>query len=108
MKQETLTFLETHKSATPSKWREDAEWRQANASWLLHSQRIAVKVLLKMKELHLTQQALAERMSCTQQYISKILKGTENLSLDTITRLENALQIDILAPEADCCIEPTR
>jgi plasmid maintenance system antidote protein VapI len=40
--------------------------------------------------------ALAERMNCTQQYVSKILKGTENLSLDTMDRLERALQINLI------------
>jgi antitoxin component HigA of HigAB toxin-antitoxin module len=96
MKQKTLEFLEAHQSENPSKWREEAEWRRKNASWLRHSQQIAVKVLLKMKELHLTQRALAEKMGCTQQYVSKILKGNENLSLDTITRLEHALHIELL------------
>ena len=96
MKKETLEFLEAHQSETPSKWREEAEWRRANWSWLRHSQKIAVKVLLKMKEQGLTQKALAERMGCTQQYVSKILKGTENLSLDTLTRIENALGISLI------------
>ena len=100
MKQKTLEFLEAHQSETPSKWREEAEWRRENASWLRHSQQIAVKVLLRMKELHLTQKALAERMNCTQQYVSKILKGKENPSLDTMTRLEDALGINLVYPEA--------
>jgi antitoxin component HigA of HigAB toxin-antitoxin module len=100
MKEKTLEFLETHKSETPSKWREEAEWRRDNASWLRHSQHIAVTVLLKMKELNLTQKALAERINCTQQYVSKILKGKENLSLDIISRLESALQIKILLSDS--------
>ena len=99
MRQKTLEFLEAHQSDTPSKWREEAEWRRENASWLRHSQQIAVKVLLRMKELHLTQKALAERMNCTQQYVSKILKGKENLSLETMTRLEDALGINLVYPE---------
>ena len=99
MKQKTLEFLEAHQSETPSKWREEAEWRRENASWLRHSQQIAVKVLLKMKELQLTQRALAERMNCTQQYVSKILKGKENLSLDSMTRLEEALEIRLVYPQ---------
>ena len=45
----------------------------------------------KMEELGLTQTALAKRMNCTQQYISRILKGQENLSLETIARLEDAI-----------------
>ena len=94
MKKKTQEFLEAHKSETPSKWREEAEWRRDNWSWLRHSQKIAVKVLLQMKQEGLTQKALAERMDCTQQYVSKILKGKENMSLDTLTKLEDALSIN--------------
>ena len=101
MKKNTLEFFETHQSETPSKWREEAEWRRDNWSWLQHSQRIAVKVLLQMKALGLTQKVLAERMQCTQQYVSKILKGKENMSLDTLTRLENALGIRFILDERD-------
>ena len=97
MIQKTLEFLEAHQSETPSKWREEAEW-------LRHSQQIAVKVLLKMKELHLTQKALAERINCTQQYVLKILKGKDNLSLDTMTRLEEALEISLVYPVVEVCV----
>lgn len=96
MKENTREFLEAHQSLTPSKWREEAEWRRENWSWLQHSQKIAVKVLVKMKQDGLTQKALAERMGCTQQYVSKILKGTENMSLDTLTKLEGALGIKLI------------
>ncbi|MCR5851744.1 MAG: helix-turn-helix transcriptional regulator [Bacteroidaceae bacterium] len=96
MKNKTLEFLESHKSKTPSKWREEAEWRRDNWSWLQHSQKIAVKVLMQMKQEGLTQKALAERMNCTQQYVSKILKGQENLSLDILSRLEDALGICLI------------
>lgn len=96
MKNATLEFLEAHQSETPSAWREEAEWKRDNWSWLQHSQKIAATVLLQMKELGLTQKVLAERMGCTQQYVSKILKGKENMSLDTLTRLENALGIQFI------------
>ena len=96
MKQKTLEFLEAHQSGTPSTWREEAEWRRDNWSWLRHSQMIAAKVLLQMKQKGLTQKALAERMNCTQQYVSKILKGKENMSLDTLTKLEDALGIGLI------------
>jgi len=66
MKKETQEFLEAHQSETPSTWREEAEWRRDNCPWLRHSQKIAVKVLLQMKQEGLTQKALAERMDCTQ------------------------------------------
>ena len=97
-----MTFdkiLKAHQSWTPSKWREEAEWRHDNWSWLQHAQMIAAKVLLQMKQEGLTQKALAERMDCTQQYVSKILKGRENLSLDTLSKLENALGINLICDD---------
>ena len=99
MKKKTQEFLEAHQSETPSKWREEAEWKRDNWSWLRHSQKIAVKVLLQMKQEGLTQKALAERMNCTQQYVSKILKGKENMSLDTLSKLEDALGINLIYDE---------
>ena len=79
-----INKLEAHESKTPSRWREAAEYRQANKSWLRHSQRIAMLMLDKMDELHLTQTELARRMGCSQQYVSKILRGKENLSIETL------------------------
>ena len=35
-------------------------------------------------------------MGCSQQYISKVLKGRENLSIETIFKIEDALQLHIL------------
>ena len=47
-------------------------------------------------ELGMTQRALAEKMNCTQQYISKMLKGQKNMSLETICKIENTLGIEII------------
>ncbi|MCR5574608.1 MAG: helix-turn-helix transcriptional regulator [Bacteroidaceae bacterium] len=100
MRKKTLDYLESHQSEKPSSWREEAEWRRDNWSWLRHSQRIAVMVLLQMKRLNLTQNALAERMGCTQQYVSKILKGKENMSLETLSKLEDALGISLILDDS--------
>lgn len=97
-KEEIIKNLQQHQSTTPSKWRENAEWRLANKEWLRYSQHIAMMMLDKMEELGLTQKSVAERMGCSQQYISRILKGTENLSIETISKIENALNLSILDP----------
>ncbi len=97
-REETILKLNEHRSETPSKWRENAEWCMANKSWLRYSQRIAMMMLDKMEEIGLTQKALAERMGCSQQYISHVLKGSENLSIETISKIEAALQLKILEP----------
>ena len=88
--------LNEYKSSTPSKWKEEADFRVANKSWLRYSQHIAMMMLDKMEELNMTQKALAEKMGCSQQYVSKILKGRENLSIDTLCKIENALQLTLL------------
>ncbi len=90
--------LREYSSATPSRWRVTAAERRKNRDWLRYSQYIAMRMLDRMEELGLTQKALAEKMDCSQQYVSKVLKGTENLSIETISKIENALGLQILAP----------
>lgn len=90
--------LSAYKSSTPSRWREKAIERQKNREWLRYSQNIAMMMLDKMEELGITQKAVAERMGCSQQYISRVLKGTENLSIETIFKIESALGLQILEP----------
>jgi len=92
------TRLRAHSSATPSQWREKAEARRVNREWLRYSQRIAMMMLDKMEELGITQKLVAERMGCSQQYVSRVLKGTENLSIETISKIESALGLQILEP----------
>ena len=89
-------YLKTHQSSTPSHWREDAQWRRDNDYWLKYTQRITIQVLQAMDEQSVTQAVLAKRMGCTQQYVSNLLKGSSNMTLETICRLEKALKLDIL------------
>ena len=49
-----------------------------------------------MDQQAVTQTELAKRMGCTQQYVSNLLKGSSNMTLETIARLENALSIDLV------------
>lgn len=95
----TVDRLKGYQSETPTKWREAASERRANKDWLRYSQQIAMKMLDKMESVGMTQKHLAEVMGCSQQYISKILKGRENLSLETLSKIEAALGISILQTE---------
>ena len=98
----TIKKLEEHSSSTHSKWREEAQMRQENKSWLRYSQQIAMEMLDRMEFLNITQKVLAEKMGCSQQYVSKILKGRENLSLETISKIESALQMDLMTVCSEC------
>lgn len=94
---EIISNLKKHQSSTPSKWRENAEWRIANKSWLRYSQHIAMMMHDKMEELKMNQKQLSELMGCSQQYVSKVLKGQENLSLETLSKIERCLKIQIFS-----------
>ena len=89
--------LRKYQSPTASRWREEAEWRLANRAWLRRSQAIAVKILDKMDEMQWTQAQVAERIGCSQQYVSRIVKGSENLTLEMISKIEDALDIKIFS-----------
>ena len=60
---------------------------------------IAMLMLDRMEELGMSQKQLAEKMNCSPQYISKVLRGQENLSLETLTKIENALEISLIKGE---------
>lgn len=89
-------FLNNNQSATPSKWREAAEWRRKNEKWLKYARVITMKTMQAMDKQSVTQSLLAERMGCSQQYVSNLLKGSSNMTLETIARIETALNIDII------------
>ena len=77
-------------------WLEDAKWRQANADWLDLSAAIAIKILRYLREHKITQKELADRLGFSPQYMSKIVKGSENLTLETICKIQKALGITLI------------
>jgi transcriptional regulator with XRE-family HTH domain len=83
-------------SDQPSDWKAKAKFRRDNRDWLKKSAAIAVRVLAALKAQNLSQKVLAERMSISPQQISKIVKGQENMTLETISNLEIALGIQII------------
>ncbi len=64
---------------------------------LRESRKIALKVLMKLDELGMKQRELAELMQVSPQQISKIVSGNENLTIETQIKLQNILNIPILA-----------
>ena len=79
-----------------TEWIKEATFRQENEYWLDVSFDIAFAVLRTLRKKELTQRDLAELMGCSPQYISKILKGSENLTLETICKMEKVLQIKLI------------
>ena len=51
-------------------------------------------VLLRMKELGMTQTELAKRMNASRPYVVKVLHGDVNITLGSAARFAKALQLD--------------
>ncbi|WP_353720467.1 helix-turn-helix transcriptional regulator [Dyadobacter sp. 676] len=79
-----------------TEWIKEATFRQENRYWLDVSGEIALAVLRNLRKTGKTQKDLAELMGCSPQYVSKILKGSENLTLETICKMEQVLQIKLI------------
>ena len=64
---------------------------------LRESQQIALKVLTKLDALGWSQKDLAKAMNVSPQQVSKIVSGKENLTIETQIKLQNILDIPVLA-----------
>lgn len=76
-------------------WIEKARYRRENRAWLRKSQRIAVRILSVLNEKGMQQKELAEAMDVSPQQVSKIVKGKQNLTLETISKLEAVLGVKL-------------
>ena len=88
-------------SDRPSGTVERNKERIKNRAMLRESRKIAYKVLVRLDVLDWSQKRLADEMGVSAQYISKIVQGKENLTLDTLIKLQNILDIPILASYND-------
>jgi transcriptional regulator with XRE-family HTH domain len=80
-----------------SNYLQNAKFRIENKKWLSYSSNIALRVLAALEESEeMTQKTLAEKVGVSPQYINKVLKGQENLSLQTIAKLSEALNMELI------------
>jgi len=79
-----------------SKWLDEAKYAEENEAWLEKSAQIALKILRHLRENKISQVELSRRLGVSAQYVSKIVKGRENLSLETICKIEAALEITLI------------
>jgi len=77
------------------RWVEKAKWRKEHKDWLKKSALIALTILRKLRDIGMSQKDLAEQLNVSAQQVSKILKGRENLTLETISKLEGVLGIEL-------------
>ena len=109
--QKTIDYLKAHAYGEPGAWKKQAQTDLEEWDWKQYSFQIAIKARSVMAQKGITQKQLAEAMGCTQQYVSLILKGNLNLTLETISKLEKSLGFDLigqalLAPAGQYRIPP--
>lgn len=92
-KEKFLKLVSTEKTSTVNKIKE----RIKNRAMLRESQQIALKVLVKLDELKWSQKVLAEKLLVSPQQVTKIVSGKENLTIETQIKLQNILNIPVLA-----------
>lgn len=92
-KEKFLALVSNEKADTLERNRE----RIKSRAMLRESQQIAIKVLMKLDELGWSQKDLANKMEVSPQQITKIVSGKENLTIETQIKLQNILNIPVLA-----------
>ena len=74
----------------------EAAFRKENKEWLRKSAKIALAVRRALRLQGMSQQDLAAKMGLSPQYVGRILKGQENLTLETISKLEAAIDMPLV------------
>jgi len=97
-KSKAIQFLEEHESQTPSKFEDEARWRQENEIWLRMSRSVALALIDYMQTNNLSRASMANKLGVSQQYLSRILSGTENFSFKSVAKIEAALGVTCLEP----------
>lgn len=92
-KENFLKLVSKEKSVTLA----NVKVRIKDRAMLQESQKIALKVLLKLEEMQWTQRDLAKALAVKPQQITKIVSGKENLTIETQIKLQTILDIPVLA-----------
>lgn len=95
-RQEILDKLNQIIVDEPNKWLEEADYRFENKAWLRKSQAIALKILTHIHANGISQKELAERLNVAPQQVNRWVKGGENFTLETISKIEIALGIELI------------
>jgi transcriptional regulator with XRE-family HTH domain len=96
MKTKNLENFQKLVSNEQSDWLDKFLYYKANKSWLDKSAMVAVNVLEALKAKGWSQKDLAQKMKVSAQQVNKILKGQQNLTFETISKLETALDISLM------------
>ncbi|MEQ8477312.1 helix-turn-helix transcriptional regulator [Fulvivirga sp.] len=84
------------KPAPEGGWKDKVRFRNENKGWLKKSSAIALRILEELDSRGWSQAKLAREMKVERQMVNKIVRGGEKLNLETITKIEDALGIQLI------------
>jgi len=70
---------------------------------LAHRKKLGAAIRARRKELHLSQEGLAEVVECHRNFVGRIERGEQNPTVDMLVRFANALEssVALLVKAAD-------
>lgn len=77
--------------------KESARTRRENREYLRMSQDIALCIHYYLRKSNMTQKELADKLGVSPVYVGRLLKGGENLTLETICKLQKVLGQDLIS-----------
>src|SRR3546814_8889332 len=80
------------KSDTLSRFKQEIEHGDSRKK----SQLVALKILRTLRKLGLSQKQFAEQLNVTPQHVNNWVKGSENLTFETIENIEHAVGITLI------------
>lgn len=89
-----LKKLTANNAAT---WLTEATANQIKTEAAIKAMQIAIHIGNTLEAKGISQKSLAAKLQVSPQYISRLLKGKQNLSLETIAALELALDISLVS-----------
>jgi len=79
-------------------WLQKVKYRRENKKWLSYSRKISLRMLSAIEDIvGMNQKKLAELAGVSPQQISKIIKGRENLTLQTIAKFSEILGTELIS-----------
>lgn len=89
-----LKKLTANNAAT---WLTEATANQIKTEAAIKAMQISIHIGNQLEAKGISQKTLAAKLQVSPQYISRLLKGKQNLSLETIAALELALDISLVS-----------
>lgn len=95
-----LQKLEAIAQERPAEAIKAAEYRKNNRKWLRMSKKIALAIRYHLRNDGMSQKDMADKMGVSAAYIARLLKGEENLTLETISALQDAIGHELVSVPA--------